>query len=126
MNRIPLNYTQRRQIHEYRRTVEAKIRTLKKELRGKPHDLSKSPEQQSALHALKHQASCLYTLIAGAFGREHFKDPARVEAALKWLRENAKFYETYYKAKRAPQGMEVFGLMLVEAETPAPATAPAA
>lgn len=116
MNRIPLNYTQRQQIHEYRRAVEAQIRTLKKELRGKPHDPSKSPTQQRTLHALKKEASCLYTLIAGAFGREHFKDPARTKATLDWMRVDARIYETWCKKTRAPRGMEVFSLMLVTAE----------
>jgi hypothetical protein len=122
MNRIALNYTQRQTLHTLRKETETEIRALKKELRGRPHT-PMSSGLQSALHVQKWIASALYTLLAGARGREHTK---RSEEVLTKLREAARYYNTYQKTRRQPVGVEVAALLLVEAETPVPATAPAA
>lgn len=123
MNRIPLNYTQRQSLHPLRKDIEARIRELKKQLRGKPHTAS-SYEQQSALSALRHVANALYTLLAGARGHEHA--PKRTEATLKWLRVVASTYTSYWKGKREPYPSETLGLLLLEAEAKAPTAATAA
>lgn len=125
MNRIPLTKDQRITLHTLRKATETAIKELKKLLRGAPHTVA-SAGHQTALWERKTEANAIYTLLAGARGREHSK---QVEKTLSKLREQAHYYNTYQKARRAPAGIEPMALMLVEAETPAtqaPAAASAA
>ena len=125
MNRIPLTKEQRAALHALRKTTETAIKELKKLLRGVPHTVA-SAGHQMALRDRKTEANTIYTLLAGARGREHSK---QVEKTLSKLREQARYYNTYQKTRRAPAGTEPMALMLVEAESatqaPAAAAAPA-
>lgn len=123
MNRIPLNYTQRQSLQPIRKDLEARIRDLKKQLRGKPHT-GASYEAQSTLSLLKMQANAVYTLIAGARGREHA--PKRTEKTLETLRTMGRQYTAHFKDRRQPGTLEALGLLLKEVETAPTAQASAA
>jgi hypothetical protein len=117
MNRIPLNYTQRQSLQPIRKDLEARIRDLKKQLRGQPHT-GASYDAQSTLSRLKGQAHAVYTLIAGARGHEHA--PKRTEKTLETLRTMERMYTTHFKDRRQPGTLEALGLLLKQVETAAP------
>ena len=121
MNRIPLTKEQRAQLHAIRTETETAIRALKKKLRGCPHT-SESSQDQSALHTQRGLANAIYTLLAGARGREHSKHTDQI---LKSLGSLARYYKRLQglsmsgpnqKPRRTPDGTERLALLFADIE----------
>jgi hypothetical protein len=109
---IHLPFASRVEAHRRRTALEAQIRGLKSNLRGKPHNITSS-DDQIVLHSCKLGATALYRLLAASRGKRHTLGPSDWRKVCK---REAMLYGQYCAKYRTVNALEWVGQTLTELE----------